>query len=173
MPFGIGASQQSSQSSSSSSSSSFDNLDAFGVDVGGSTSRQGSSSRDSIAFEDLFTQLFGGASATAGGINTGATTSAANLLFGSGQDFITGLAEGGAGAAFLEDRLARSDELVDAELGILEEDIGRFLSETVNPSIKTSGVQAGTLGGGRGEVQRGIASRGATEAFARGAADIR
>lgn len=175
MPFGFGGSKQRSSSSSSSSSSSFDNLDQFGVNIGSSTSAQGSqsASTQSVAFQDIFAQMFGGATGAAAGINTGATTDAANLLFGSGNRFLDTLSTGGAGAGFLEDRLAMSDDLVNAQVGLLEQDIGRFLSETVNPAITERGVQAGTLGGGRGEVQRGIASRGAVEEFARGSVDIR
>lgn len=173
MPFGIGGST--SKQSSQSSSSSFDNLDQQGLNIGGSQSSSigQSSSSSSIAFEDVFAKLFGGASGAAAGINTSAITDAANLLFGGGTNFLDQLAGGGAGAKFLEDRLAGSDQLVADQIGLLEEDIGRFLSETVNPAITGSGVQAGTLGGGRGEVQRGIASRGAAEAFAKGATDIR
>lgn len=173
MPFGFGGSQQQSQSSSRSSSSSFDNLDAFGVNVGGSSATQGSQSTQSVAFQDLFAQLFGGASATAGGIDTSVTTDAANLLFGGGTDFLNTLAGGGAGAEFLEARLAGSDDLVNEQIGLLGEDIGTFLAEQVNPAIKESGVRAGSLGGGRGEVQKGIASGKATDAFVRGATDIR
>ena len=173
MPFGIGGSKQS--SSSESQSSSFDNLDQQGLNIGGSQSSSVGSSKStqSIAFEDLFGKLFGGAGAAAGAVDTGAITEAANQLFGGGTQFLDQLFGGGVGAGFLEDRLAGSDDLVDQQIGLLEEDIGRFLSETVNPAITGGGVQAGTLGGGRGEVQRGIASRGAAEAFAKGAVDIR
>lgn len=173
MPFGIGGST--SKQSSQSSSSSFDNLDQVGLNIGGSSSSSTgqSTSTSRIAFEDVFAKLFGGASGAAAGIDTSSITDAANLLFGGGMGFLDELSGGGAGAKFLEDRLAGSDKLVDAQIGLLEEDIGRFLSETVNPAITGSGVQAGTLGGGRGEVQRGIASRGATEAFVKGATDIR
>lgn len=173
MPFGIGGGT--SKSSSQSESSSFDNLDQVGLNIGGSQSSSSgqSTSTSRIAFEDVFAKLFGGASGAAAGIDTSSITDAANMLFGGGTGFLDQLSGGGAGAKFLEDRLAGSDRLADEQIGLLEQDLGRFLSETVNPAITSGGVQAGTLGGGRGEVQRGIASRGASEAFVKGATDIR
>lgn len=169
--FGIGGSK----SSSSSVSSSFDNLDSFGFNFArdSSSSRGGSSSSQSVAFQDVFSKLFRGASGAAAGVDTSSISNAANLLFGQGGGFLEELGGGGAGARFLEERLARGDELADQEIAGLESDIGRFLSETANPAITAGGVAAGTLGGSRGEVQRGIATRGATEAFTRGATDIR
>jgi hypothetical protein len=171
--FGIGGST--SKQRSESSSSSFDNLDAFGFNFARDTSssRGGSSSSQSIAFQDVFSKLFGGASGAAAGVDTSSISNAASLLFGKGGDFLEELGGGGVGARFLEDRLAGSDELADQEIAGLESDIGRFLSETANPAITAGGVSAGTFGGTRGEVQRGIATRGATEAFTRGATDIR
>jgi len=173
--FDFGGSKTRSQSTSRSSS--FDNLDssAFNFGVDASSSVAGSQGRTSsrVAFEDVFAQLFGGASGAAGAINTGALTETANMLFSGGSSFLAGLQDGGAGANFLEDRLASRDGLADEQIGLLGDDISRFLAEDVNPAITSGGVAAGTLGGSRGEVQRGIASRGATEAFARGATDIR
>lgn len=174
-----------SRSRSDSSSSSFDNLDSFGfnfgrtgssssgISGGSSSSRSGSVSQDRIAFEDIFASLFGGASSAAGAVNTGALTTASNLLFNSGAAFLDTLGGGGAGARALEERLASRDGLADEQISLLGEDISRFLSEDVNPAIKESGVVASTLGGSRGEVQRGMATDSATREFARGAVDIR
>lgn len=182
--FSFGGSK--SKSSSSSFSSSFDNLDAFGfgADLSTSTSRSGgqstsfdrsgsrSRSTQNVAFGDVFARLFGDAQAVAGGIDTAGITDAANLLFRSGGDLIDNLENGGAGAAFLEESLA-DDRFVEDQIGLLGDDISRFLAEDVNPAITSGGVQAGTFGGTRGEVQRGIATRGATEAFTRGATELR
>lgn len=174
---GFGGSK--SKSSSSSVSSSFDNLDSFGFNFGQtgsdslSTSRSGSTSRSRIAFEDIFQNLFSGASATAAGIDTGALSGAANLLFSSGGGFLDNLRGGGAGADYLENELSRSSSLVDEQIGALSGDLGKFLNETILPGIKSSGVQAGTLGGGRGEVAKGIASEGLISEFAKGSTNIR
>lgn len=161
--FGIGGSSSSSRGSSSSSS--FDNLDQFSL--GGSQSGQ------NIAFEDLFASLFGGASGAAGAVNTGALTNQANLLFGAGGGFLEGLQGGGAGAEFLEGELGRSSGIVDEQIGQLGGDLEKFLGESILPQIKSSGVSAGTLGGSRGEVSKGIAAEGLLSEFARGSTAIR
>lgn len=176
---GIGGSSARSRSSSQSDSisASFDNLDAFGFGVSTDTSRSGGSSvsgsRDvsssRVAFEDIFAQLFGNASATAAGIDTGAITGAANLLFGSGRSFLDTLQS----SPELEGQFAAADADEAASIDLLEADIGEFLRETVNPAITQRGVTANTLGGSRGEVQRGIASEAALEEFVRGATGIR
>lgn len=163
--FSFGGSSSRSRSNSRSNSSSFDNLDAFNF------GRSDSSSR--VAFEDVFARLFGGAEGAAGAVDTGALAGNANLLFGSGLDFLSGLDEGGAGAEFLEGELGRSGDLVNEQISNLSGDLGEFLNETILPSIKSSGVEAGNLGGSRGEVAKGIASEGLLEEFARGSTDIR
>lgn len=174
MPFGFGGDRT--DSSSQSQSSSFDNLDSFGFNFGqsGSSSRGGSAAESSqrVAFEDIFARLFGGASDVASGIDTGGLTGAANELFGAGGTFLDTLGGGGAGAGFLEDRLS-GDGLADEQIGLLGEDIARFVAEELNPAITSGGVAASTFGGARTNVQKGTAARGASEAFARGAADIR
>lgn len=173
--FDFGASKNESSSRSESSARSFDNLDQFGFnfarDVSGS--RGSSASRSRVAFEDVFQQLFGGASRAAGAVDTGALSGAANLLFSSGAGFIDSLAEGGEGAGFLRDRLAGGSGLADEQIDILGEDIAKFLAEDVNPAITSGGVSAGTLGGSRGDVRRGLASEAALREFRRGAVDIR
>lgn len=175
MPFGLGGTRSS--SSSVSSSSSFDNLDSVGFNFGQSGSEAGGRSRSGstqqIAFEDVFSSLFGGASAAASGVDTDSLTRASNLLFGSGTNFLDQLGGGGAGAGFLEDRLAGSDGLVDQQIGVLESDINRFVGETADRRTASSGIAAGTFGGGRTQVQNALTDRAAAEAFARGSVDIR
>lgn len=175
MPFGIGGSR--SRSSSSSQSSSFDNLDSSSFNIGGSGSTSSStgvsSSADRIAFEELFQNLFSGASAAAGGINTQGLSGAANQLFSSGGDFLENLGGGGPGGEFLEGELADSDRLADEQIDLLGSDINRFLTENVLPGINQTGISAGTFGGSRGEVARGIAGEGAVQEFARGSTAIR
>lgn len=161
MPFGIGGST----SESRTDSSSFDNLDQSSFDIGGSSQQ--------IAFEDLFRDLFGGASVAASGINTGGLASAAQGLFSSGGGFLESLESGGAGGEFLRDRLGRSDEIVGEQVGVLGTDIEKFLTESVLPNINQTGISAGTFGGTRGGVARGLAGEAAISEFARGSTDIR
>ena len=175
MIFNIGGSKASSSSQSESSSSSFDNMDASSFDFGMNSSRSGGSSSSSsrIAFEDIFAQMFGGAAGAAAGIDTGVTSSAANMLFSSGLGFIDELGGGGAGRDFLAGQMNDSGEIVDSQIDQLGTDIGKFLSDKVNPAIKSSGIQAGSLGGSRGEVQRGMAADSALQEFVRGSTGIR
>lgn len=183
MPFGIGGSR--SRSRSSSSSSSFDNLDQSSFDVGFDTStsssrgggtsfdRSGSRSSQRVAFEDAFANLFAQSFGAAGGIDTGRISGAASMLFNAGGNLISQLQDGGPGADYLETRLGQRDGLAEAQISQLGDDLAQFLAEDVNPAITSGGVQARTLGGSRGEVQKGIAERGAADAFVRGATDIR
>jgi len=172
---GIGGSKSSANSRTDSFS--FDNLDSFGFDFGTDSSRSRSGSfgrsRDSLANADVFADLFSGASASAAGIDTGGITSAANQLFSSGGGFLDTLRGGGAGAEFMQNRLASDSGLADQQIGALGSDIGTFLNETVNPAITARGVAASTLGGSRTGVARGVAGGKAVDAFSKGAVDIR
>lgn len=170
--FGFGGST--SKQSSESQSSSFDNQDSFGFNFGksGSVSGGASQSQSRIAFEDIFSQFFGDSASAAAGINTGKISDAANFLFSGGTSFLEGLG-GDAGSKFLTDRISGIDEIANQQVDQLGADLERFLGENVSRGITAGGVQAGTLGGGRGEVQKGIAERGAAEAFIEGATNIR
>lgn len=175
MIFNIGGSKSSSSSQSDAQSSSFDNLDASSFNFGAnqSTSSGSSSSSSRIAFEDIFSKMFGGAAGAAAGIDTSALSGAANMLFGSGMGFLDNLSSGGAGTGFLESQLANSSGIVDEQIGQLSSDIGKFLTQTVMPGITTGGVSASTLGGSRGEVAQGLAAESALQEFARGSTAIR
>lgn len=165
MPFGFGGS--SSRSRSSSSSSSFDNLDSFGFNAAASSSGQ------RVAYDDVFQSLFGGASATAAGVDTGALSRNASMLFSTGTNFLDTLASGGEGSAYLGQQLASGDGLVDEQIGQLQTDLTDFLNEGILPGITSSGVSASTLGGTRGEVAKGVAGKGLLQEFARGSTGIR
>lgn len=175
MVFGIGGSSSKSSSQQQATASSFDTTDAQSFNFGqsGSASAGTSGSSQTIAFEDIFQKMFSGASATAAGIDTSALTGQANNLFSSGSNFLDQLSGGGSATRFLEDQLSGSPGIVDAQIGELGSDIGKFLSETVNPAITSGGVAAGTLGGSRGQVQQGLAGEAALKEFARGSTAIR
>lgn len=172
--FGIGANKATSKSQSTSSS--------LGLGYGYSGSDSASSSRgvsggqstQSVAFADMFASMFGnagGAAARAAGAAP-SLTGTANTLFNSGGQFLEQLG-GGAGADYLERRLGADNPVLDEQIGALGSDVGRFLREQVNPGITDAGVATGTLGGGRQGVAQGLASRAATEEFARGATALR
>lgn len=150
--------------SSKSSSSSYGYSNSF------SDSLSEAVSRDRVAFEDVFAQLYGGA--------TGAAGRAAELVpmfQGQAAELYTG------GMRFL-DQLndasplqARLDEAgtADAQIDALGEDLGRFLSEELNPAIRSKGVATGTLGGGRQGVAQGRAASSVAREFRQGATAIR
>lgn len=172
--FDFGASSSKSKSESQSSGFDVGFNRSFSDSISGGQSESGSRSTSSqqIAFGDIFQNLFGGASAAASGIDPSRISGAANLLFNAGGSFLEQLG-GGAGQDFLKDRLASSDGLADEQIGLLGADIEKFLTESINPAIASKGVAAGTLGGSRGEVARGIAAEGALREFQSGAVGIR
>lgn len=178
--FNIGGSKSSSSQSSSSAANgeSWSTSTELGggyqgsqsVSSGGSVSTGGS--QDRLAFEDLYQQLYGGASGVAGGLADNPFLSqTANQLFASGQGILGGL-QNDAGSKYLTDVLT-SNGNVDEQIGLLGEDINKFLSESALPSIRRTAMGAGQLGGSRQGVAEGQALDIATNQFARGAADIR
>ena len=170
MPFGFGASKASSEQQATASSSSFDVSQSAsqsgGLSVGGSQSQQ------SVAFEDIFARLFGGAEGAAGGLDTSMLTGAANQLFSGGLDFLDNLS-GGADTDFLQRRLSGADGLLDEQIGGLGEDIGAFFREQILPGITSEAISGGGLGGGRQGVAEGIAADSAGREFQRGATSLR
>lgn len=142
---------------------------AGGSSISGGTS----SSRDSIAFEDVFAKLFGGASGVASGLDPSLLTASANQLFSGGMNFLSSLSEGGAERAHLEDRISGQSPVLDEQIGALSADIGQFFREEINPAITADAVAGGTLGGGRQGVAQGQAAGAAGREFQRGVTALR
>ncbi len=136
--------------------------------AGQSTSTQG------IAFEDLFKQLYGGATGAAANATMGAPqlTQTAQQLFTGGTDFLNTLSSGGAGGQYLEQRLQGNPQL-QSQIDLLGEDINKFYGENVNTRIRGNAVSGGTLGGGRQGVAEGAAAEAAGRQFTQGAAQLR
>jgi len=160
--FGSSASQQGSTSSSISG----------GTSVSGSQDQSSSRSGQQVAFEDVFARLFGNAEGVAGNLDTSLLTTAANQLFAGGTDFLSGIG-GDAGSAFMRERLAGGDSLLNGQLDLLQADIGELFREELLPGIQREAVGAGQLGGGRQGVAEAGALEAASEAFTRGAVDLR
>jgi hypothetical protein len=138
--------------------------------ISGGTARSG----QDIAFADLFANLYGGATGAAGraAIAAPGLSDQAGMLFSGGLDFLDRLG-GGAGAGYLEDRLRGDSGILEAQIGQLEQDMGRLFSEQLNPAITSQHVAGGTLGGGRqGVAQAGAAGQVARE-FGRGVTELR
>ena len=166
--FSFGGSKSKSQSSGSSSSL---DLSQSGS-VSGGVSAGGSESSESIAFEDVFARLFGGAEGAAAGLDPSLLTGAANQLFSGGIDFLDQLG-GGADTEFLESRVRGEGGVLEEQLTGLSEDVGKFFNEQLLPGITSDAVQGGQLGGGRqGVAQAGAVDTAARE-FTRGATALR
>lgn len=169
----FGSSKSREQSSSLATSSS------FGVNQAGSSNFTGSTSADSVFLSDLFSQLFSNASGTAGGINTAGLTTAANQLFNSGTGFLSELqtlsdAPGSDVATdYLGNRVAGNDSLLNENIAGLQSDLGKFLKETILPSIKGDAISAGQLGGTRQGVAEGAAASSLLAEFAKGVTGLR
>lgn len=142
-----------------------------GGSLSGGSAVSGSESAQNIAFEDVFARLFGAAEGAAGGLDASLLTDAANQLFTGGTDFLDSIG-GDAGTAFLEDRL-EGDALLEEQISLLSEDVGRFFTEQLNPAIESEAVGGGALGGGRQGVAQAGATRAAGDVFARGASQLR
>lgn len=134
-----------------------------------------SSSSQSIAFQDLFAQLYGNASGATANMARAAPGFAddARALFTGGSKFLEGLADGGPERAYLESRVSGGNPLLEDQIGALGEDVGEFLNESVLPGITSQGVQAGSIGGSRNQLARSNAGRDALRTFTRGATDLR
>lgn len=160
--FNIGASSARSSSSSSSYGYSGSSTDAL--------SRGSSRSDQRIAFEDIFSQLYGQAGGAAARTANMAPqfTAEAGRLFSGGLEFLDTL----QGPSALDARLGETGT-ADAQIGDLGEDLARFFAEDLNPEITSRGVATGTLGGGRQGVAQGRAAESVAREFARGSTAIR
>ena len=145
--FGIGGSASASSSSSS--------------------SRDESRSQDSLAFADLFSKFYGGASATAGQITGQGLGTRASQLFDSGTGFLGSLM-GGAGQDYLSGRVSGSNDVLGAQVGSLQESLGRMFQDQIMPGITSEAVGSGALGGGRQGVAQGRGISSVLEQFRTG-----
>ena len=145
---------------------------------GYSTSESGQTSRSTstqdIAFEDLFSKLYGGATGAASGAIAQAPelAKAAKQLFTGGTQFLQGLGQD-AGTNYLTSRISGENPLLEEQISQLQEDTGRLFTENLNPAITSRAVAGGTLGGGRQGVAQGLAAEAAAREFTRGATALR
>jgi hypothetical protein len=163
--------QSTSSSQSDSSQLGFNTASSFGTGGSTSTSSSVGGSSQQIAFGDLFQQLYGGAASAAAGVDTGGISTAANQLFTGGLGFLDTLSGGNAGTAELAAR-ASDNTARDAQLGVLQQQLGDLFNTQLLPGIKSGGVATGTLGGSRDAVQIGQAAKSVASQFSTGAASI-
>lgn len=116
--------------------------------------------------------MFGGAEGAAGGLDPSMLTDAANQLFSGGQRFMDQIG-GDAGSQYLEDRLGGDNDVLQQQIDLLGEDLGKFFSDELNPAITSQAVGGGQLGGGRQGVAQGQALQQVGDQFTRGATALR
>lgn len=166
----LGLGKQKTDASSSSfgqsSSMSQDTSTSFGSSMGGSSQQ--------IAFEDLYKQLYGGASSAAGAAaaNAPELADAARQLFTGGTNFLQGL-NTDPGTQYLTDRLSGDNPQLQQQADLLREDTGRLFTDNINPAITSRAVAGGTLGGGRQGVAQGIAADALGRSFTAGDVALR
>lgn len=172
---GYGESKTKSDAQSTSSSYGYQGSESSDISRSFSDGVSGgqSSSRQAIAFEDLFRQLYGGATTAAGNVAMGAPQlqQTAQQLFTGGSQFLQTLGEN-AGSNYLEERLNGSSPVEDI-IASMRTDAGNLFSEELNPAITSRAVASGNLGGGRQGVAQGIAQAKVAENFTRDAATLR
>lgn len=174
--FGIGASSSKSSAQSTSNEYGYSNQGSSSnsLSQGSSQSTGGSTGRSftDLAFQDLFSSLYGNAAGAAARTADAAPgfSEQAQTLFSGGLSFLDNL---GGGDPYLEGRVSGNDGLVDEQIGALGEDLGSFFRDELNPAITSRAVAGGTLGGGRQGVAQGRAIDAVGEQFRRGATDLR
>jgi hypothetical protein len=175
---GLGKSKSQQQSQGYTDSSSYGESASVSGDVSASSSSGygvgSSSSSQSIAFEDLYRQLFGGATGAAmGGVANGPELGAtARQLFTGGSQFLEGLG-GDAGQQYLESRLSSDNPVLQDQIDQLREDTGQLFTDKLNPAITADAVAGGTLGGGRQGVAQGMAMDSLSRSFTQGVTQLR
>ena len=157
-----------STSSSTSQSDSMNQSDSASSSGGFSAAE----SEQSVAFEDIFARMFGGAEGAAGGLDPSMLTGAANSLFSSGSGFMQGIS-GNQGNAYLQDRLSGDNEAMQGQIDMLGQDLGNFFNQELMPGIASESIQGGQLGGGRQGVAQGKAISEMGNQFTRGATELR
>jgi hypothetical protein len=132
-----------------------------------------SSTGQTIAFEDLFKQLYQGASGAANNVAMQAPQlqQAAQQLFTGGSQFLESLG-GNAGSDYMTDRLSGPSPVEDI-IASMKTDAGNLFRDELNPAITARGVAGGTLGGGRQGVAQGVAQARVADDFTRNAAALR
>jgi len=170
---GISGSKSKSSSTQESYGYSGSSSDQFSRGVSSSLGGGQSTTTQGIAFEDLFSRLYGGASnaADVAVANAGELGQAARQLFTGGTGFLDQL-RGGADTDYLTSRLGGNPQLGE-QISALGSDIGQFFREQLNPTITGNAVAAGALGGGRQGVAQGKAADVAAKQFTQGATALR
>lgn len=174
---GLSQNKQDSKAQSTSSSESYGYSGSESGDVSRSLSEGvsggSSNTNQAIAFEDLYKQLYGGATNAANNVAMQAPQlqQAASQLFTGGSQFLQSLG-GNAGTDYMTDRLSNPSPVEDI-IASMKTDAGNLFRDELNPAITSRAVAGGALGGSRQGVAQGIAQGRVADDFTRNAAALR
>jgi len=173
--FGMSKSRSGSTATESSSGYGYNGSESSDVSQAISQAVSGSSSTSTqtLANQDIFSQLFGGATTAANkyASNASEVEAAARQLFTGGTGFLESL-QSNAGSEYLTSRL-EGNQLLDEQISQLGTDINDYYSNTINPNLRRNSAMTGTLGGGRQGVAEGLSARAQGEQFTEGALKLR
>lgn len=176
MSLGLGSNKSMNRQESTGSSYGYSNSQSqdFSQSSQNAVSGGQSTSAESIAFEDFYKRLFGGAenAATSALAQAPELATTARQLFTGGSRFLESLGND-AGSQYLEGRLNDNGALLDEQIANLRSDISTTFREELNPAITARAVAGGGLGGGRQGVAQGAAIDASLVAFARGSIALR
>lgn len=149
--------------------------DSFGVSGSESGDVSNSSSSQNIAFSDLYSKLFGGATDSAmAGIASGPQLgAAAKGLFSGGLDLFDNLQGQDIGSSYMTDRLSSQNPVLNQQIAALGGDASKLFREQLLPAIQQSGVETGTLGNDREGVATAQGMDYVTQDFLKNATALR
>lgn len=170
---GLGYSTADNRSTSQSNAYGYTGSESVDTSRSASNAMSGGQSNQTIAFEELYRQLYGGASEAANSVAMQAPElrDAASQLFTGGSQFLQSLGSD-AGTNYMTDRL-NDDSGVEDIIASMRTDAGALFSEELNPAITSRAVAGGTLGGGRQGVAQGVAQAQVARDFTSQAAGLR
>lgn len=173
---GMGKSKNSSSSQQTSDAYGYNQSMSQDMSQSGSSSTSvgQSTSTQSLAFADLFQQLYGGAAGAAQGAlgQVPMLAASAQQLFTGGMGFLDNLGQD-AGTQYLTNRVSGANPVLDEQLAGLRTEMQTLFSEDLMPGITARSVAGGTLGGGRQGVAEGLASKAVLSEYAKGATALR
>lgn len=166
---GLSKSKSFQESQSTSDSSSFGLSGSQSGDIS-----SGSSSQD-IAFSDLYSKLFGGATDSAmAGIASGPQLgAAAKGLFSGGLDLFDNLQGQDIGSSYMTERLGSQNPVLQQQIDALGGDASKLFREQLMPQITQSGVESGTLGNDRQGIAEAQGMDYVTQEFLKNATNLR
>lgn len=174
----LGGGKKNSQSTDNSEQNAYGYNQSESADISRTQSQSGSmggsTSTQDIAFGDFFKNLYQGSSkaADAAVMQAPQLMQIASQLFTGGGEFLQGMKEN-SGIQYMQDRLTGDDSVLRSQIGEMQDDLGKFYNEQLNPGITSRAVAGGNLGGGRQGVAQAMGMREVMEQMRKGDVDLR